>query len=883
MYRSKEEAHDIFSALSALYHPALLEHAGKLPDWEPIGSPNLQLTHSLAVIPASFDSEVPGDWIQLKEEEGTILLRNISDRDAIVAEAFRRLNIGDHGFDEDFVDSFMALGLAWFVSDLLTRKLRYMSDIDLTELDKFTQASIKAYREQKREEAVNELQKGYDLVCQANEYYFPTPVKFLDLTRINEEEDFGDSLDQMLARRQKRDEKTNLFLPFETLNELEAKWPQTVIQLRKELQEGRVDLLSGDPGEGPLYLFSQTEIIHRLRHTQERFREVLEKEPFVFARKKAGFTPVLPQLLNLTGWKAALLFTYDGWKTDYSNQSRVQWIGPDEVVLPTLAHPPLDGERDEVFMEQLDKMGYSYSADEVMTAIFEHRPNCEVPWLGDVARFNRFSPIFGEVLGIGQYFEKTESVGTKCNFKKDDFRTNFLTRNIEPNPISFWQNHYRDQVDAFSERVRMLLKRIGKVELEQTREKSASSRIETASCTEVAENTESVPVVNSSEPQKARKGFLSRLLGGIHKNTSDELTPTVMVGLKEERLSSREMFRYYFLRNEYFEIRIDVDTGELRRLASYETGNIEMSRGLLRMPGRGNRFACQVALKLSGDDLKNDTRPEQHGGYGYTIMTADRFEIEMAGPPEGRLTVHGRLVMPDGRMAATFHETFTVRRGSRIIDFKITFEPTVEPQDHVWDNYYGCRFVWKDQLAEVRTGVHERLWVTERDYIQAPEAVDIRSEVNIGITLLTNGLPFFRRYGINHLDAILIPKEESERTFKMGIGVDLEQPIITALEYTRPSSLQENLKSLIRWESADTVILTDLELSPDEQECIFYFQETRGRTGTEIVVIPQFSWHKAEIIRVFGAKEETETLVSDNNQLKFVIDRYKVVPVRFYR
>ncbi|MBR2002593.1 MAG: hypothetical protein IJ991_00260, partial [Thermoguttaceae bacterium] len=80
-------------------------------------------------------------------------------------------------------------------------------------------------------------------------------------------------------------------------------------------------------------------------------------------------------------------------------------------------------------------------------------------------------------------------------------------------------------------------------------------------------------------------------------------------------------------------------------------------------------------------------------------------------------------------------------------------------------------------------GVGATLIWTGRDYLQAPECVDVRSEENIGITVLSAGLPYFKRAGDTRLDAVLIPAGETRRRFRFGVGVDLERPHRTALEF----------------------------------------------------------------------------------------------------
>ena len=48
---------------------------------------------------------------------------------------------------------------------------------------------------------------------------------------------------------------------------------------------------------------------------------------------------------------------------------------------------------------------------------------------------------------------------------------------------------------------------------------------------------------------------------------------------------------------------------------------------------------------------------------------------------------------------------------------------------------------------------------------------------------MSAGLPYFKRAGDTRLDAVLIPAGETRRRFRFGVGVDLERPHRTALEF----------------------------------------------------------------------------------------------------
>ncbi|MDO5581149.1 MAG: hypothetical protein Q4G69_08420 [Planctomycetia bacterium] len=935
LYRSADEAREIFASISAFYHPALLEFFGKLPDWEPAGSPSDYQDHRLILIPPCCESLIPKDWLQKMVEKEAFLIRDCSDRKMILEKALAFIDQKDPPFSEDITESFLAMGLAWFVSELLSRKLRYMSDIDLTELEKNALAAVKAFRENKPEAGNEELQKGYDLICEANEYYFPTPPKFLDLTRWTPE-DSAESLKEMILKRKDREEKTNLFLPLDTLDALLKTDSSLADLMKEELENGRLQLIGSDRSE-PLYLMPQFEIYHRLKEVLDDYKSRLDYLPSVYQRTNAGYSPALPRLLRLAGWKGILLFTSDGWKPDHQEQDRLQWKGADGTLLPAIAQEPLDGEDDAVFMEQLDRMGYSYSATDIMTLLFAHRPGKEIEVLGDIARFNRFDPILGQTVGIGDYFEETEKSGSVVEMEKDDFRTNFLTRSPDPDPISFWGNFYQNHFRSMAKNAFALMDHFSE-KREKSKEKDGDLLLRNGSPTEKKLVLEGKPAsiaepltartrtvlddqgksftlftlppfsqwkvrMDSNEehcsgenlnPSSAKPSFWKKTVDFLRGKKTESDKKMEMIEFVEEPLNRNEIHRYYAIRNEYFELRIDPATGELRRLQVFGKESLEIQRGLIRQPGRGNRFAFQLGLRLSPEQQKADPRDRKDGNFGYTIMSADQITLLENGPLVGRISISGRLMMPDGEIAAKFREILTVRRGSRIVNVKISFNPKILPDGHRWDHYYGCRFAWKDRLAEIRTGLHEMLWRTEKDYVQGPEAVDIRSEQKIGITLLTRGYPFFRRYGMNRMDSVWITKDESERNFEFGIGVDLVQPIIpSALGFLAPdpeilpvvSDSHFSDLQLFSFEkkSGDRQTVIPVELVPifEERSVLLTLQETTGKKD-HLRFKPSFSFRKAMFLDLEEKGPIWKDLPVDSDGfLDLDAGKYQMIPIRF--
>ncbi len=309
----------------------------------------------------------------------------------------------------------------------------------------------------------------------------------------------------------------------------------------------------------------------------------------------------------------------------------------------------------------------------------------------------------------------------------------------------------------------------------------------------------------SPKVAKTKKSLIQKFAQKLRGNESnepskigeeeDETRSRKLVEYVERRYSPTNIERYYSLKNDYIELRIDPTTGSVRRLTTYKS-NAVFTNGVLRQPTLGNRFAWDLAMKLPEELRRLDSRSETDSYYGYTIPAANRFEIISSGPGIGRLLIEGRMMTPSGEIAASFKQTISIRLKSRIIDVDVEIDPQTTPSGSPWDSYYACRYAWKDALADIRGGVAASLIGTARDYLQAPECVDIRSEDSIGITILSAGLPYYKKVSDSRIDGVFIPSGETGRHFRFGVGVDLEDPHSEALSYSDiPPFILENLPS----------------------------------------------------------------------------------------
>src|SRR5207302_5462273 len=111
--------------------------------------------------------------------------------------------------------------------------------------------------------------------------------------------------------------------------------------------------------------------------------------------------------------------------------------------------------------------------------------------------------------------------------------------------------------------------------------------------------------------------------------------------------------------------------------------------------------------------------------------------------------------------------------------------PIYQPQGYGWHAYYGARFAWRDERAVLLRGVNGLGYITSHTRPETPDYLELRSG-KLSTVLLPGGLPFHQRHGGRMLDMILTPQHETGIAFEIGLALDREYPMQTALGMVTP-------------------------------------------------------------------------------------------------
>jgi alpha-mannosidase len=451
LQQEEDDAEQLLGAWSALWHPALLGSARSLPGWFPAEEPPQQPAGHLLILPECSRSHVPEGWAEQAAAAGACLIRDLKYRDDMVAAALDQLDgppmvgqgmsrYGRGKVETDLAADFLALGFCHFQVELLTRQLRYMSNLDeeafRTEVLAAAEHALAAEPEACRER----LQSAFNVLNQAREYFYPVEAHLLDLTLVA-----STTLGQSLRDELAGGVPSNLLISGELVEQMSRREPASLRALRESLERGTSAIVGGEYSEAALPLLPPEVIRSELRRGLASYQQYLGTRPTIFGRRRFGLSAVLPQILKGLGFVGAIHCTLDDGRFPVGNQSRIRWQGIDETVLEAVARVPIDASRADAFLRLPQRLGDSMDLDHAATVVLAHWPGQSSPWYRDLKRIAAYSPVLGRFATITDYFEQTGLAGQQKQYPVDQYRSPYLSQAVaagQADPISRWTRYF---------------------------------------------------------------------------------------------------------------------------------------------------------------------------------------------------------------------------------------------------------------------------------------------------------------------------------------------------------------------------------------------------------------------------------------------------------
>lgn len=880
VYQEGAEAEGLLAAWSALWHPALLASAERLPSWYRADGPPDEVDDRLFVVPAPSEPLLVAGWASRAHDAGACVVRKTNARAEIVSAALAKLP-ETPTVDAELAADFLALGLCYLLVELLTRQMRYMSNIDEIHLRNLAVAAAKAACEGRVEETREKLRNCFEVLTEARERFYPVEAHLIDLVLVAPTTLGPSLLSELLDPVPK-----SVLISGELVERLASEQPETLAALREALAQNRVSLVGGEYTERELPLLPLETIRGELLRGLAAYQQVLNARPTVFGRRQFGLTPLLPALLSSAGFTGALHFTLDEGNFPHSGQSKTRWEGVDSSAIDALSRLPLDASKPESVLSYSRKMGETMDMDHVATLIFAHWPGQTNDYFADLRRMAAYAPALGKFVTLDEFFLKTDRPGEVNKFRADQYRAPYLRQAIireEPDPLSrladYHLNHLHSESAQALAALASLLSgtRVGPEACQPPLETSVAEAaamlaerltgspalaLETPAGDAVV-GRPSQPVDESRRPRMPphadalpeREKSADHLLllnpqsfavrhaielpaSSLPANAGParvvvDVPPMGFVSLPgapaaapAAKQKSKAVDKGLAINNEFVQVVVNQQTGGIRSI--YDAGQ------------RGNLLSQQLAFRLPPPKPKpGDLWRDPDADSSYSNMIADQAEVTANGPAYYEIVSVGRLVDPEGKRIAGFTQRVGLARGSRVAVLDIELDPELPPRADPWNSYYACRFAWGDEAAELRRSVGLTSQFTDARHLEAPYFIEIRAAKS-RVTLLAGGWPYHRRVGDRMLDTLLIGRGESRRCFRLGIGAGIKHPAADALWLMSPPALVAcgaAPKSPSGWLfhiDAKNVVATHWEAIDQEARVVGFrvrLWETEGRAG----------------------------------------------------
>jgi alpha-mannosidase len=845
----EQDAKSLLSGWTGLWHPALIAESGSVPQWhrasntasneDEVEAQNADYIHdhyyeeepewtdSNQQPPSDFDEE---EFRSLWQESLITIpkpaVSAVSEgfRDAVaslgatVVEGFGSRNQWldsialESKVPDELVADFFSLGYARLQVELMTRKLRYSSDLDPDRFNPVVLEAANAAVAGNADLANKKLTAAFDLLAEEKNSYYSVPADLVDIVLVADS-----TKPDRLAAELQHDQPVNFLVSGSKLRQIQQDDSDCLGQIAAAVEAESACVFGGVEHELPDNLLSPDSILNQLLQARGTFTETIGQPTSVFMRRRYGLNPLLPGILSSLGVAGAMHVTLDRGRFPQSGSSNIRWSGIDGASVMASSSIPLNAAAEKSFLDLGVTIGSELDSEHVSTVFFARWPGQTCDSFEDVRNASKFGSVIGVFEKADCHFEQVYDPGYGESFDADDYETPWFEEAIgsgSTNPIStvvnFWTQWYRlaacrslvtmlalhgksdDNLNDYSKQIQDLQNR---VEL-STRDWNSSADAEAVG-REIGVLIDALKqrftaknsVVLNTAPFRSRQFFSivaesdsgssgsvrdqkPVCLGSINDRRADLVVEQSGFGVgkietdalfvKDELAKDPHVDDGDVLRNEFFEVRMDRQTGGVKGVHFYGK--------------RGNLFSQQLAMRQVEEATKK---------VSYSRSVCRTFEVRRLSRIASEIHVCGDLRAEDESVLATFEQTVRVCRGRPVIDVEMALDP-VNQTGLEAGNYFASRLAWAEDSAALFRDTLGARQPVRRPSIEATHFVEVVQTIG-SVAMLCHGLPWHRRASKRMMDTVLIAGAEQQRRFRFGFGVNLQNVSQAAIAEMHPT------------------------------------------------------------------------------------------------
>jgi hypothetical protein len=861
-YLSNDDVAGWLNAYTALWHPALVHEAKGPPR---VGSPydyEQPAPGHVYAIPDSPPLVLPDDWDQRVRNAGAVAFRAVPDRATTLRNLREALQANGGAVergaelldvDADRSAAFFGLGFGYLIVEGLFEAMQHDNLIATAELWQDVRQAVAALLSGAGPSADPDacgrhLQSAAQRLLTAREVLYPVAIHLLDLCLLS-----GDQLAEPFPAAFEKGSALNIVAPAVLLERLAREQPARLEAVRQRIASGLAEVCGGPYLEREDALLPVQSQLWNILKGLAVSRELLGQDVRVYARKRFAAHPQLPLLLTTTGLHRALLLAFSELDVLPARRATViSWPSPDGKQIEAFTRAPHAADNPQTFFHAAHHLHRTIMQDQAATLALLHTGAPAASWYRDWIELSRLAPVLGQWTTLSRYFGEVLAGEYASAASADEFHGDYLSERTgmqSPQPVSgfAWHARWRRRVDTAWTLAALHRGLAGRGDALALTERLArlEDQVECAGPRALSENADFGPAL--AELQKEAAEALAQRL--VSRSTSDTPGYLVLNPCSFTRRLALELndlqgplpvagpvktsqvdgnttrlvvevpalgFAWFprsgppgapqpaarirladerCVRNEFFEAEVDLATGGLRGIRDHRT--------------RANRLAQQLVFNPG------------------STMRARSVKTTVNGPALGEIVSEGVLLDSQQQPLATFRQRFRAWLGRPVLDLRIEITPQQAPQGYPWHAYFGARFAWRDERSTMLRAVNGTGYVTTHTRPETADYVEWRL-AGLSTVLFPGGLPFHQRHGARMLDVILIPEGETARAFELGLGLERDYPIQTALGMITPVPLVPTSKGpphvgTSGWLfhlDAPNVMLMDVRPAPDGADAV---------------------------------------------------------------
>ena len=853
---SDAEARSLLAAWTVLWHPRLIADTGQIPVWYRADSPPADPGPRRITVPSLSLAKLPGGYEQrCRDSEETIWVTGgnraemldrlgLSGHESVGVAADQR-GAGDEGETGDQgetgggggdvveVADFFALGYAMFQVQVMTRRLRYTSNLDELRLQERVVSAARAWADGDASAAAEALHDAFDLLAEERDHYFTSDPSLIDLTLLSpstvrrwaESLPAGDAGGPGASRLAT---PTNVLVDAETAAAIAA-LPETLRdRVRRAFTADAFGWAGGGPA-GDVCLDSQT-LAGASRSIRDAWRateESLGSAPVVYARFAGSTPPDLTSTLVRLGARGMIPIDFAGGRGFGDEAKVIRQGGSDE--LEALTVKPTDASSDAAFLTVSSRLGEAIDGGEIATGLFAHWPGEGCDSFHDLRRAASWGLCLGRFWSLPAYFSEGERP-----YHHDNAATlgsdspERLERRVAggvDQPLTSTAGAFRRQVIHEQRDLLLGMGDLARGSAADDGFSRADAPGETGgSAGPAADRCGSEPDLRGEKAAAAHAFAAAIGCGPVGKPGEPgdaETTESLLVnaGSSGERRDvtlfgpepgAKGCVYAADAEGRRSHLTVDIPALGFTRVA---TGPVAASRpwyrrlwsgpqpiaaadalsnefmevvidrgsGAIRAVHsgsvRGNRFSLRL--------VRGDDRPGAGDG---VRMEAQRVRTTESSTRRGAIRVSGQLRSAAEQPLAEFELDYVLRRGSRLLEVSGRLRPLADLGENPWMRGIAARVAVASDATNFRGLVRDKLHRCSARKWVAPLGVLIE-EAERETLVASAGFAYHRRVGDRFLDTLLAVRGEQEVAFAFAYGFDVRNPVAVARGWIAPPDI----------------------------------------------------------------------------------------------